>query len=79
MLAALLTLLSVTGIIAIQALYIIEACRRSHNEGLIALVLPPYVWYFAFIKSRQSPYLVLGQALLIGVFFATGLLRFQGA
>jgi hypothetical protein len=79
MLAAILTLLSVTGILAIQVLYIIEAARRGRGEGLVALLLPPYVWYFAFVKSRQSPYLVMGQALLVALFFTAGILRFQAA
>ncbi|MFT5129056.1 MAG: hypothetical protein ACI8W8_002676 [Rhodothermales bacterium] len=77
MFASILTLLSVTGIVAIQVIYIIEAAKRGRGEGLIALLVPPYVWYFAFVKSRQSPYLIFGQALLTALFFAAGILRFQ--
>lgn len=79
MLPSLLTFVSALGIVAIQVMYIVEAGRRSRNEGIVALLLPPYVWYFAFIRSRQSPYLMLGQAMLVGLFLAAGILRFQTA
>jgi hypothetical protein len=79
MLVAILTLLSIIGIVAIQALYIVEASRRGRGEGLVALLVPPYVWYFAFVKSQQSPYLIFGQALLTALFFAAGILQFQAA
>jgi hypothetical protein len=37
--------------------YVVEAFRDSTAQGLLTLLLPLYVLYYAFIRSRYGPQL----------------------
>lgn len=63
----------VTGLLLVLfaivwALYAVEAFRDSPAQGVLTVVVPAYVLYYAFIRSNRSPYIGLcGGALAVAL------------
>jgi hypothetical protein len=64
---ALLVVLGI-GIIATIIVYAVEAYEQSIVQCLLAVLLPCYVLYFGFVRSRRSPQLIVGFVLMIAAF-----------
>ena len=47
--------------VGLWVLYLVEGFKQNPGQGLLTLVVPFYVFYFAFIRSGRSP--VIGVAL----------------
>lgn len=49
-----LTLVALAVVGIFWVLYVVEAFRQDLRQGLLTLLLPAYVFYFATIKSRRA-------------------------
>ena len=57
------------GLLILFGAYVGEAWQRSRDQAVLCVVVPFYVYYFAFIKSTRAPgfrlALIISTALLL--------------
>ncbi len=51
---SLLMWLLAATLIGVWLLYVVEGFRQDPGQGLLLLVFPPYVYYFALNRSRRG-------------------------
>jgi hypothetical protein len=53
---ALITALLWLTVLLLWLVYAVEAFQESPGQGLLTLLLPAYVLYYACIRSRRAPF-----------------------